>query len=236
MASALPGWGEFLNGGYQDAGTVGSKYGQQFLTALQKYDPNAQWVNSATYGGEGGGSGEAQYTLQYDPSKLPSQPQGMDMNAGAFAALHDDPNAGYRGHLFDNSALNNDSFWGTTTPRSNLNTAADDRNIVDIIGPLVVGAATMGGSLLGTAPGMLAGGFNAAGSGAFAAGGGAAYSGAGSQLVSSLVQKFPGLLQTGSNMFSNPTGPSAQQQSSGMSPQMLALLRYLQQNGQQTGG
>jgi hypothetical protein len=124
--------------------------------------------------------------LKYDATKLPGGgPPGVDMNKGGFAGIGGSPDAQYRGNLFNDQDIRHDDFWGDYTPRGNLNTAKDDKNIVDIIGPLIVGAATMGAGYLGVAPALAASGMDAAGSAAFAAGGSGAVGGAGAGAVGS---------------------------------------------------
>lgn len=225
MANILPNWSQYLGMGNldtdaRDATFTTSAGWQQMLKWAQQYDPSASLgTGSLADGGMG-------TRLIFDNSKLP---QNVTGGHGIENISRGTPGSGER--LANPDAVAQDPVYGAVTNWRNLQEKGP--SMVDILGPILVGAATMGGSLLGTAPGMLAAGADAAGSGALAAGG-AGYSGAGSQFWSSLLQKAPGLLNSASNAFSNPTGPSAPQQTTGMSPEMLALLRALQQ--QQQGG
>jgi hypothetical protein len=155
--NVLPGWGYYL-GNEVDSANVNNKYGQQFLNDIQKYDPNAHWEVANQYGGSDGGATTTMMRMVYDKSKLPGgdRPAMVDMNPGAYAGFRDDPNAGYRGHLYDQSAISEDpNGYGLVTSPRNLNIAADDApDWVAKYAPMIIASiATMGAA----APALMAG-------------------------------------------------------------------------------
>src|SRR5690242_2301736 len=153
--NAIPYWGYYAGQNYFDTDPLQGQPGNEFLTALRKYDPNARFVQT-TMGTDGS---SPVWTLQYDHAKLPGGGLGggnVDMNAGDYAPMNWSPNdhgqsfqdvlrlnpgiGNYQGHLYDPNALSTDPVYGTVTSPSNLNTTADNKSWLDWAGPLAVGA------------------------------------------------------------------------------------------------
>jgi hypothetical protein len=199
---------------------------QGMLERLRQFDPNAQ-LNTEFVGGggEGGDSGgQTNYSYQFDQSKLPQLAQGL-VNYGSYGA----------NRLFNDQAVYNDPTYGPVTASANIHRVSDT-GLADIIGPLLVGAATLGGGLAGLAPGMASAGFTPATSGAFAAGGsgtfGAGVGAGASAFNGSAGQMIQRLLSQGSRL----SGLSGGGQQPTMTPQQLLLLRLLAMRNQQGGG
>ncbi len=198
--------GTAIGGGNMDAS---SQDWQSALNWVKQYDPNAslQWM------GESGG----QY-LNFNNSLLPQNVLG---GHGIERIARGTPGSGER--LAVPGAVVDDPIYGRVTTPQNLQEKGT--SMVDIIGPLMVAAATMGGGLAGLAPGMAAAGFDAAGSGAFAAGGSGTF-GAGAGAFSGSAGN---LLQRA--MSQGPRALSGMGQKPTLTPQQMMLLRLLAMRG-----
>lgn len=147
---------------------INSTRAQDMLTSLHQYDPNAMF--NPTYTSDGNLLG---YQLQYDPSKLPGatpnmntlggpNPYGAGSSGGYASGSSFMPNfSTVQPHmnLANPNAVFNSDHYGRITPNKNI---YDKTSLLDILGPLAVGAfggflSGFGGlpSFLQKAPGML---------------------------------------------------------------------------------
>lgn len=231
----IPYWGYFANGGTFDYDPSRSEPGQQFLSGIQQFDPNARFVNIGPLGGEGS-AGVDSYQLQYDPTLLPSGGPGshvVDINPGDYAPQNwspldlgetfdqyraKNPGAGnFQGIIKDPNAVTTNPYWGRTTPTNNVDWAAMDRSNMDWMGPLMVAGFAFGAPLLASA--MSNGALGAAASGAAASGGAAAGGGVGDGSLMPMIPTDPASLYTPMLPF-NPADPSLAL--NGVTPAMAA--------------
>jgi len=151
--AAIPYWGFYASGNPLTSDPNQSGTGQQFLRALQQYDPSASFVQHASpYEGDGAG-GPAQWSLQYDASKLPGGgfPNAVDLNPDTYAPLYGDTKGhGAQGTVNNPSGVTNSPVYGQTTPTSNF-TWAKTNNLDDILGPLGVLGFAFGAPFLASA-------------------------------------------------------------------------------------
>lgn len=161
QGNQVPYWGYYTNQSYFDTDPMASGYGNEFLTGLQKLDPNAQFVKTQV----GGENPQDAWILQYDRSKLPTKGL-VDMNEGDYAPMYYSSNdhgiteaqyranvpygGNFRGQLFNQSdaAFRNDPILGRVT--STRNVKPDKADWLDYLGPLLVGG--FGGLLGGFGP------------------------------------------------------------------------------------
>jgi hypothetical protein len=154
--NTIPYWGYFgsMQGGgsYMDYDPTNTQYGQDFLNAVHKYDPNARFVSQTL---NDGGAGQASYYLDMDRSKIPGLNGKVDMNQGDFNPMYyGDPrsHAGYgQGEMnayaqahprsFDTNALyrpdyiKQDSILGNWTPQANVR--PDQGDWISKFGPML---------------------------------------------------------------------------------------------------
>lgn len=170
MAAPLADLSYYNNRSFGGVGAdeVNSQRGQDMLTALRAYDPNATFT-PVQLGGEGG-SGATTYQLQYDPSLLPGSGNPQWDIGGALGGANP-VSAGYGSYAGGSSFV---PRWGSANDPSQLinpaavyqsptyGTITDLRNFkpqgaswLDIVGPLAVGAFGFGAPLLA---GALSGG------------------------------------------------------------------------------
>src|SRR6478609_2317516 len=145
MAAPLNDFTFYNNRSFGGIGDPNDPRAQAALQAVQKYDPNAQYV-ATQLGGEGG-SGATTYTLSYDATKLPGATGGQlgqgKTGAGTGATFMPTfstvqpgmtltgptRDGGAYGNIVDNKNIGGNSSW------------------LDWVGPLAVGAfgAAFGG-------------------------------------------------------------------------------------------
>lgn len=151
--NTVPYWGYYAGQNYFDQDPMSGAPGRQFMDALRKYDPNAQFTQTTM-----GESGSPVWTLQYDASKMPNGHKigngQIDMNGGDYSPQYysigdaggfDPKNAPYGGNfradLYNSNAINNDPVWGKTTDPRNVK--PDSPSWVDKFGPMLVGGFGM---------------------------------------------------------------------------------------------
>jgi hypothetical protein len=114
---------------------TGSSYAeaQQQLARIRRFDPNATLgANQYGGGGEGGGGGFESYTLNFDQSKVPQPKIPGLRNFGGYGA----------DRLRNPNAAIDDPNYGPMTSNANVVDYANAPGLADIIGPIVVAAAT----------------------------------------------------------------------------------------------
>lgn len=218
-------WAAYLGdgtatGGVRDGLGTTQEGWHEALKWVQKYDPTASLQVAMQPGGEAG-----QY-LQFNNKLLPQNVTGGRGIEG-IARL---PGSGEK--LVNGGAVFEDPNFGRVTFPQNL--AEKGPSLVDIIGPLIVGAATMGGGLAGLAPGMASAGFDLAGSGAFAAGGSGTFGAGAGAYGGSVGQMIQRLMSQGPRALSGATGGG--QARPNFSPGQLMLLRLFAARQAQGGG
>jgi len=177
---------------------VNSQRGQDMLTALRKYDPNAQFV-AQQMGGEGG-SGASGYTLNFDPRLLPGADGSGQLGQGAagvgtgntfmprFSTVQEHM------QLANPNAVANSPVYGKVTDNTNIEQPA---SLLDTLGPLAVSAFGMLAPMAFGAAGLgmganAASAIGAANGGLAAAPGGVAgLTGTPGALVSQLAKGIP---------------------------------------------
>ncbi len=180
---------------------------QNALGWVRQFDPNA------SIGWEG-----QNQRLNFNNALLPQNVLG---GHGILGIARGTPGSGER--LAMPGAVVDDPVYGRVTTPQNLQEKGT--SMVDIIGPLMVAAATMGGGLAGLAPGMAAAGFDTAGSGAFAAGGSGTFgagAGAFGGSTGNILQRV---------MSQGPRALSGMGQKPTLTPQQMMLLRLLAMRG-----
>jgi hypothetical protein len=157
----IPYWGHYGQLSYFDYDPTNSAPGKEFLAGLQKYDPDAKFVETLV----GGESPQTRWTLQSNMQK--ELQKYVDMNPGNYAAAQYSPNdmagvweqqkanpmygGNFRGELFNPNAVGVDKnlpFLGRVTSRRNV--VPDKPGWLEYVGPLAVGA--FGGFLGGLSP------------------------------------------------------------------------------------
>jgi hypothetical protein len=151
----IPFWGSYMGQNIFSPDEVNSSQAGQFLSSLQKYDPNAQFVNTT-----GSDATSPQYQLQFDQSKVPGYLMSKgndfttmrDMNPGDYSAVMGG-SGNFKGQLFNPSMVKNvSSALGMATPNTNVKQPADTGILgtLDKILPYaVMGTLGIGGGLAG---------------------------------------------------------------------------------------
>lgn len=140
----LRGYGTAATGGLVDRyGQTfgGGKNADSYLADIQKYDPNAQWVDQTNSEGSYSGS-----ILQYDINKLPKGAAQAMTGAGGGVELSDPDSQWGTGptRIIDPNAVNNDPIYGRSTGMQNIYQMPDEARDVGFWGPLLMSLVTMG--------------------------------------------------------------------------------------------
>jgi hypothetical protein len=175
--------------------------GDQILSAIQKYDPNARWSTQDLYGGEGG-TGGVGHRLDFDPRTMPQA-------AGPLGWMYPTNETGDR--LINPEMKYYDPVYGWVTDPRNVNHGNNEG--LHKWAPYIAAAISMGGPALGAA--LAGAGIGAGVGGTAAVTGGAAglnaanIAGGGAPTWwSNLLSKAP---RTGGSIasgFSPPTNPN----------------------------
>lgn len=124
--------------------------GDDILTQIQKYDPNARWTDTDLGGGEGGSAGAGK-RLDFDITKMPTS----QLPNGQVHGLHGlAPSNGSSAGLINSGYKWDDDLYGNVTDSRNLKKAKP--GLLEILGPMLVtlGAPMAAGALAGAGIGV----------------------------------------------------------------------------------